>query len=802
VGALRDSRPESRGRPRQPSASKLRIGPSLLDAIEQAVIVLDDAGHVVYWSAFAERLYGWSAAEAVGINLADLIIPEETQSWWGAVIGHLSSGASWSGDVTVHRRNGTTLVVQLAYSTVCDHVGRVLGGVAVSFDVTERRRIDDIRRRLADVVTFCSDAIITTDLDGRVLDWNAGAERLYGYTAEEVVGRSLGPLVPPGRAAEVQSIVERLRRGERIDGYATQRLHKDGRLLDVTVVSFALRDSAGRVVAMAGITRDISALIDVQRRLRDSQERFLSLFSHHPDAIYALDLDGRYRALNPACEHLSGFAPKELLGKPFGERATPPHVHKRALAKALSGTPVTFENAFLHRDGHPVPVQITLVPTVVDGTVVGAYGVSKDVAEKKRTHEALATHARQQAAVADLGLWALIDKPLAELFNTAVGVIANMLDVELAALFEVEREGARFSRRAAVGWPEQTRDQLTFRNDPSQVLGFALAHHEAVTVADVQTDTRFAVSPIVPECARSGLVTFVPGRSRHNGVLLAFSTQIRLFSADDVSFLQAIANVLGAAMDRWQAEDELHRRDHEFKVLVENARDNIVRFDDGLRFMYVNPAAERMIGMPASKIIGRTNAEVAAATGGAADSLVLTWERALRRAFRSGEEEVLELSLPTHEGERFFEVLLSPEFGSDGAVNSVLGVGRDITANKVRDAERVELYRELLARDTRLHELVERLLLSQGEPTKRRGKHISAGEQFAEREQKLLRLVARGLTNREIGREMNLTAGTVKNYVASLIARLNAADRTNAVVRAIQLGLLSVDEDAGAARVP
>src|SRR5262249_28403845 len=161
----------------------------------------------------------------------------------------------------------------------------------------------------------------------------AGAERLYGYTAEEIVGRSVGPLVPPGRAAEWQSIAERLRRGERIEGYATQRLHKDGRLLDVTVVSFGRRGSTGRVVAVERVTRDISALIDVQRQLRDSQERFLSLFSHHPDAIYALDLDGRYRAANPACEHLSGFAPKEVVGKAFGERATPPHVHKRALAK-------------------------------------------------------------------------------------------------------------------------------------------------------------------------------------------------------------------------------------------------------------------------------------------------------------------------------------------------------------------------------------------------------------------------------------------------------------------------------------
>jgi hypothetical protein len=103
----------------------------------------------------------------------------------------------------------------------------------------------------------------------------------------------------------------------------------------------------------------------------------------------------------------------------------------------------------------------------------------------------------------------------------------------------------------------------------------------------------------------------------------------------------------------------------------------------------------------------------------------------LRRAFRTGEEEVLELMYPAGEGERYFDVRLSPEFGPDGSVHSVLGVGRDTTASSQRDAERAELYRELLARDARLHKLVERVLLSQGESNKRRVSHEPDMEQFS-----------------------------------------------------------------------
>jgi PAS domain S-box-containing protein len=275
-------------------------------------------------------------------------------------------------------------------------------------------------------------------------------------------------------------------------------------------------------------------------------------------------------------------------------------------------------------------------------------------------------------------------------------------------------------------------------------------------------------------------------------VLVAFSKQCRAFSDEDVSFVQATANVLGAAIDRKQSEDELHRREHEFKVLVEHAADNIVRLDHDLRFMYVNPAAESLMGIPASQLVGQTNRDLALRLD-LPQSLLLTWDRALRRVLRTGEEEVLELAYPVNNGERYFAVKLSPEFGADGAVNSVLGVGRDITGDKQRDADRAELYGELLARDVRLHELVERVLLSQRESNRRRVLRVPVTEQFSKRDREILRLLARGLTNRQIGQQLNLSAGTIKNHVASLLPRLNAVDRTQAAVRATELGLLGAE---------
>jgi DNA-binding NarL/FixJ family response regulator len=132
---------------------------------------------------------------------------------------------------------------------------------------------------------------------------------------------------------------------------------------------------------------------------------------------------------------------------------------------------------------------------------------------------------------------------------------------------------------------------------------------------------------------------------------------------------------------------------------------------------------------------------------------------------------------------------------SDGWVNSVLAIGRDMTEHHQIDAERAQLYRELLERDARVSELVERMLLRRVDPGADPIVGSPLAEQFSKRERQILRLLARGLTNQQIGTELALSLGTVKNYVANMLPRLSAVDRTQAAVRAAELGLLRDDLD-------
>jgi PAS domain S-box-containing protein len=507
--------------------------------------------------------------------------------------------------------------------------------------------------------------------------------------------------------------------------------------------------------------------------------------------VFALDVEGRYTDLNPACERLSGFTPGDLLGRVYGDRSSAPEEARRALETALQGRPLTFQHSLIGRDNRLIPVQVTLVPIIVNGSTVGVYGIAKNIAERLLAERRRALHARRQSAVADLGLLALTDIPLHELLATSVELVSAVLEVEVAGLLESVPDCDAMQPRVGMGFPPAGK----FRADSRSFLGRVLDRGECVCVDDddpvmgaLPDEALFADLGTV-----GGLAIRVPGREHHNGVLLACSRRSRAFSDDEKTFIQQVANVLGAAIDRQATADDLRRREQEFKVLVENSPDNIVRVDRELRVTYANPATTRLLGVPASAVIGQTRRDA-----GAPDARIFPWERAVRRVFRTGEEDELEMVYPLPAGgERYFHVRLSPEFGEDGAVNSVLGVGRDVTVNKQREEERTQIYQALLERDSRLHELVERVLLNQQQTQsgKVRSQSASTVDQFTKRERQILRLLARGLTNRQIAQQITLSPSTVKNYIAGLLLRLNAADRTQAAVLAAGLGLL--DDELG-----
>src|SRR5262249_40459264 len=166
---------------------------------------------------------------------------------------------------------------------VFDDSGRLTGAVNVLVDVTDRQRTADVQTFLAAIVETSDDAIVSKTLDGRILTWNRGAERLFGYRAEEVIGKSITVIIPSDRLYEEDDIQARLRHGERIDHYETVRAAKGGRLVDISVTISPLRDATGRIVAASKVARDITLRKQAEDALRLADQRkdeFLATLAH------------------------------------------------------------------------------------------------------------------------------------------------------------------------------------------------------------------------------------------------------------------------------------------------------------------------------------------------------------------------------------------------------------------------------------------------------------------------------------------------------------------------------------------
>ena len=155
-------------------------------------------------------------------------------------------------------RDGTERPIDDSAAPMQDETGTPLGAVLVFRDVTERKRAEEARARLAAIVESSDDAIVSKTLDGIIRSWNAGAERLFGYSTQEAIGQPITLIIPPERQDEERAILARLCRGERVEHFETVRVSKHGRRLNISLTVSPIRDDAGLIIGASKIARDIT----------------------------------------------------------------------------------------------------------------------------------------------------------------------------------------------------------------------------------------------------------------------------------------------------------------------------------------------------------------------------------------------------------------------------------------------------------------------------------------------------------------------------------------------------------------
>ncbi len=274
-------------------------------------VALTEGQKIRYANDALAKIYGSTIEELYALpSFLDLIAPEQR----GLALERLRLRTEGRGvdhsELIAMRRDGSRFHIEYASTSI------VLNGRLHMFsivrDVTEVRRSEEARRQLAAIVESAEVAIVGETLDGTVRSWNAGAERLYGYTAAEMVGRSIELLLPPGREQEESELIGRVRRGETVDSYETVRRHKHGRELQVSLTMSPIRDSTGALAGVSKITRDVTAVKEAQRAVESSlREKEVLLKEIHHRVKNNLQIISSL--LNLQSRHLDAPAAKAVL---------------------------------------------------------------------------------------------------------------------------------------------------------------------------------------------------------------------------------------------------------------------------------------------------------------------------------------------------------------------------------------------------------------------------------------------------------------------------------------------------------
>ncbi len=521
--------------------------------VGMAFVALD--GTVLAVNPAACKLCGRSEQELVGSPGLEVGHPDDR----GDAAGRLRQLAEGQlEEVRLERRfirpDGTVVWADSLTEAVRAPDGTPLYLQTILVDITARRQSEAARSWLAAIVQSSQDAIVGTTLDGGIMNWNAGAERIFGYTADEMVGHDASILRPPGSEGEVARLTARMGRGERVE-HRVVRARKDGTAVTLLVTSTPILDASGAVVGMASVARDL----DEQER---AEAMFRSLVEAAPDATVCVDDQGVIALVNAQAEQLFGYARDEMIGRrvemlvPDGAKDIHPG-HRGGYFADPVPRPMGAgrELAACRKDGSEFPAEISLSAVrTQDGTLVSA--TVRDGTERR--------HAAIVASSSD-------------------AIIGRSLDGTITS----------------------------WNGGAERMYGYTAAEAIGSDLAMMVPPERSGELPGMAKRARRGEPTgqFETQRVRKDGTTIEVSVTISPIrdAAGSVVGTSAVARDITESK---RAVEELRAVEARKSAILESALDCLVTMDHQGNIVEFNPAAERVFGYRRDQVLGQPMAEL------------------------------------------------------------------------------------------------------------------------------------------------------------------------------------------------
>lgn len=372
----------------------------LVETMNEGTVTLLPDGTVGYSNSRFSGMLGMPLEQVIGSSFTRFLSSADQPRFQSLLDGSIEGGCQ--AEFLLHGCYGYLAPTLVSARPLGD--APASGFCLAITDLSALKRAEHESSYLASIVESSEDAIIGKTLDGTIVSWNRAAERLYGYDAHEAIGQSIAILVPDDLFDDLPAILEKIRRGEVIEHFETERMRKDGAHVSVSLTVSPLKDAAGAVIGASSIARNITARKRAEEALRAADRQTRLILEAAAEGVYGTDAESNFTFVNPAATRILGYTAEELIGRrvhtmvhhsfPDG---TPYPMEECKLAHAImhAGVAIFVEDWFWRKDGSGFPVELSAAPMLVDGKVVGTVATFSDITERKQTTEKLALQARE-----------------------------------------------------------------------------------------------------------------------------------------------------------------------------------------------------------------------------------------------------------------------------------------------------------------------------------------------------------------------------------------------------------------------
>jgi diguanylate cyclase (GGDEF)-like protein/PAS domain S-box-containing protein len=455
---------------------------AVLDLAPIEMVMTDAEGHLVLVNSSAAEHMGRAREEILGLTMSDVFGPERAAGVMARELEVRALGVAITTETAVAPVGGDPddlREYRITKAPLIDEVGQVAGVVTFAVDIAERRRAEARAERLAGIFETTAAAVVGMAVDGTIRSFNPAAERLYGYSAEEAIGRNVSLLIPPERHGEMSSNKTRINTGAGVGEIETVRRRKDGTDIHVAIALSPLLDEAGNIAGASTIARDITAQVQTREELRVSEERLRATIDGAPIGIALMAADGTVLRVNRALCEMLGYDEGELIARNRRDFNHPEDADddaeliERMLAGEIPGYEI--EKRYVRADGSTLHGQLAVtLARDRDGNPMHIVSHLQDIGRRKEDEARAAVHTREQEALSDVATLVAGEANPRPVFAAAAERVADILQADFARVVRLDADGLA---RLVGGWaaPHLPQPELGCEVDPDGPTATATA---------------------------------------------------------------------------------------------------------------------------------------------------------------------------------------------------------------------------------------------------------------------------------------------------------------------------------------